>query len=255
MVWGLPRCVWARESTAPAQGNQSLRPRSGAAAALHWSGCEEIPHVQNQRNPSKSACPHRGVGKMPASVLPGPRRKAGRRGNWHSCWPETGSSHLQWDREWLGQGVPGAGQGRSLFPRPPMLGRAQACSGGVDAYRPVFSRDSCPSPWAPTQMRMVSVPVLLSVGGPLSTTRMGRRNMSAGRESVQKAREESGCQCGWVGQAQERGDRWVSIRSGASDKWIASPVSSFSNRESRHLHRTHLPLPQRALCGQEQPPV
>ena len=23
-VWGLPRCVWARESTAPAQGNQSL---------------------------------------------------------------------------------------------------------------------------------------------------------------------------------------------------------------------------------------
>ena len=24
MVWGLPRCVWARESTAPAQGNQSL---------------------------------------------------------------------------------------------------------------------------------------------------------------------------------------------------------------------------------------
>ena len=28
------------------------------------------------------------------------------------------------------------------------------------------------------QMRMVSVPVLLSVGGPLSTTRMGRRNTS-----------------------------------------------------------------------------
>ena len=24
LVWGLPRCVWARESTAPAQGNQSL---------------------------------------------------------------------------------------------------------------------------------------------------------------------------------------------------------------------------------------
>ena len=24
MVWGLPRCVWARESTAPAQGIQSL---------------------------------------------------------------------------------------------------------------------------------------------------------------------------------------------------------------------------------------
>lgn len=28
------------------------------------------------------------------------------------------------------------------------------------------------------QMRMVSVPVLLSVGGPLSTTRMGRKNTS-----------------------------------------------------------------------------
>ena len=25
VVWGLPRCVWARESTAPAQGNQSLQ--------------------------------------------------------------------------------------------------------------------------------------------------------------------------------------------------------------------------------------
>ena len=29
VVWGLPRCVWARESTAPAQGNQSL-PGPGA---------------------------------------------------------------------------------------------------------------------------------------------------------------------------------------------------------------------------------
>ena len=28
-------------------------PRSGAVAALCWSGCEEIPHVQCQRNPSK----------------------------------------------------------------------------------------------------------------------------------------------------------------------------------------------------------
>ena len=28
-------------------------PESGAVAALCWSGCEEIPHVQGQRNPSK----------------------------------------------------------------------------------------------------------------------------------------------------------------------------------------------------------
>ena len=87
-----------------------------------------------------------------------------------------------------------------------------------------------------------------------STWNMMRKGVSWER-IVQKGREESGCQCGWVGQAQERGDRWVSIRSGASDKWIASPVSSFSSSESRHLHGTHLPLPQRTLCGQEQPPV
>ena len=30
-----------------------LRPRSGAAAALCWSSREEIPHVQDKRNPSK----------------------------------------------------------------------------------------------------------------------------------------------------------------------------------------------------------
>ena len=29
------------------------RPRSGAVAALCWRSCEEIPHVQGQRNPSK----------------------------------------------------------------------------------------------------------------------------------------------------------------------------------------------------------
>ena len=38
MVWGLPRCVWARESTAPAQGNQSLsrelRPLSSGGRAV-----------------------------------------------------------------------------------------------------------------------------------------------------------------------------------------------------------------------------
>ena len=32
MVWGPPRCVWARESTAPAQGNQSLSRELRASA-------------------------------------------------------------------------------------------------------------------------------------------------------------------------------------------------------------------------------
>lgn len=81
-----------------------------------------------------------------------------------------------------------------------------------------------------------------------STWSMMRKGVSWER-IVQKGQEERGCHCGWVGQARERG-----IRSGASE-WIASPMSSCSNSESRHLHQTHLPLPQRALCGQEQPPV
>ena len=36
------------------------RPRSGAAAALSWSSCEEIPHVQGKRNPSKMVGAERG---------------------------------------------------------------------------------------------------------------------------------------------------------------------------------------------------
>ena len=32
MVWGLPRCVWARESTVPAQGNQSVSRELRASA-------------------------------------------------------------------------------------------------------------------------------------------------------------------------------------------------------------------------------
>ena len=38
VVWGPPRCVWARESTAPAQGNQSLmwNPRVFADDARGW---------------------------------------------------------------------------------------------------------------------------------------------------------------------------------------------------------------------------
>ena len=50
-------------------------PRSGAAAALSWSRCEEIPHIQSQRNPSKKVgtgaavrrCPRpKGKGEAPA---------------------------------------------------------------------------------------------------------------------------------------------------------------------------------------------
>ena len=40
VVWGLPRCVWARESTAPAQGNQSLS-RELRASAL-CPGLEDV---------------------------------------------------------------------------------------------------------------------------------------------------------------------------------------------------------------------
>ena len=37
MVWGLPRCVWARESTAPAQVNQSLSRDCGGGGAPRGS--------------------------------------------------------------------------------------------------------------------------------------------------------------------------------------------------------------------------
>ena len=36
------------------------RPRSGAAASLCWSSCEEIPHVQGKTNPSKRVGAQRG---------------------------------------------------------------------------------------------------------------------------------------------------------------------------------------------------
>ena len=35
MDWGLPRCVWARESTAPAQGNQSLTSSASACGTTY----------------------------------------------------------------------------------------------------------------------------------------------------------------------------------------------------------------------------
>ena len=36
------------------------RPRQGAAAAFCWSGCEEIPHIQDKRNPRKTVVAERG---------------------------------------------------------------------------------------------------------------------------------------------------------------------------------------------------
>ena len=41
VVWGLPRCVWARESTAPVQGNRSL------SRELRWE-CKVQKCVQHQ---------------------------------------------------------------------------------------------------------------------------------------------------------------------------------------------------------------
>ena len=42
MVWGLPRCVWARESTAPAQGNQSPRWPQGLLSPRQGPGCSGL---------------------------------------------------------------------------------------------------------------------------------------------------------------------------------------------------------------------
>ena len=38
----------------------NLYSRQGAMAALCWSSCEEIPHVQGKRNPSKTVGVARG---------------------------------------------------------------------------------------------------------------------------------------------------------------------------------------------------
>ena len=43
------------------------RPRSRAAAALCWTGCEEIPHVQGQRNPNKTVGTGAAVRRYPMS--------------------------------------------------------------------------------------------------------------------------------------------------------------------------------------------
>ena len=42
-------------------------PRSGVAAALHWTSLEEIPQVQGQRNPSKTVGPGAAVRRYPLS--------------------------------------------------------------------------------------------------------------------------------------------------------------------------------------------
>ena len=47
VVWGLPRCVWARESTAPAQGNQSLCGARGGFLPRHDEDLRE-PLVRRQ---------------------------------------------------------------------------------------------------------------------------------------------------------------------------------------------------------------
>ena len=46
---------------------QKPRPRSGVAAALRWTGREEIPHVQGQRNPSKMVDAGTAVRRYPMS--------------------------------------------------------------------------------------------------------------------------------------------------------------------------------------------
>ena len=46
VVWGLPRCVWARESTALAQGNQPLsRELLAVLCALSRAGSTPFPKV------------------------------------------------------------------------------------------------------------------------------------------------------------------------------------------------------------------
>ena len=49
IIYGIPCSCEALER----QWGDTPRPRLGAAAALRWSGHEEIPPVQGQRNPSK----------------------------------------------------------------------------------------------------------------------------------------------------------------------------------------------------------
>ena len=64
------------------------------------------------------------------------------------------------------------GQGHPLFPSPPTLGRAQACCGGVGAYWPISSRDSRPSPWAPTHLGTQRGLWLLPTLGTLASFRL-----------------------------------------------------------------------------------
>ena len=88
---------------------------------------------------------------MLASVLLDPVWKAGGRGNQRGCWPGTGSSHL-WDKGRLGQGGSRGRAGMPPFPQCPHAGQSPGLQGGLGICWPPFSRDSRPSPWAPTHL-------------------------------------------------------------------------------------------------------
>ena len=64
----------------PSSSCNTPHPESGAVAALCWSGCEEIPHVQGQRNPSKTVGPGAAVRRYPCPRAKEKPQKDGRRG-------------------------------------------------------------------------------------------------------------------------------------------------------------------------------
>ena len=104
MVWGLPRCVWARESTAPAQGNQPVPeqrapgkcsvPRPGSPVpstperreglrACYWEGPSELPERRSQPQTPPIM-----------SLLPGSCRPPALRG--HTCEASTPTPSAAW---------------------------------------------------------------------------------------------------------------------------------------------------------------
>ena len=62
---GSAEAWWKGTTPRPNQGQQprgaTLLPRQGAVALLCWSSCEEIPHIQGKRNPSKMVGIERGL--------------------------------------------------------------------------------------------------------------------------------------------------------------------------------------------------
>ena len=67
---------WSAEQ----QRGDTPHPRSGAVAALHWTGYKKIPHVQGQRNPSKMVGPGAVVRRYPMSKGKWEAQQDGRRG-------------------------------------------------------------------------------------------------------------------------------------------------------------------------------